>query len=42
MFDLWWLPKPVTRNYYRIDPGDGGLLTLFRDQWDGRWYRQSA
>ncbi len=41
-FDLWWLPKPVTRSYYRIDPGDGRLLTLFRDQWDERWYRQSA
>ena len=23
-------------------PGDGRLLTLFRDQWDERWYRQSA
>ena len=42
MFDLWWLPKPVTRSYYRVDPGDGRLLTLFRDRWDGRWYRQSA
>ncbi len=42
MFDLWWLPKPVTRSYYRIDPGDGRLLTLFRDHWDERWYRQSA
>ena len=42
MFDLWWLPKPVTRSYYRIDPGDGRLLTLFRDQWGERWYRQSA
>ena len=42
MFDLWWLPKPVTRSYYRIDPGDGRLLTLFRDHWDKRWYRQSA
>ena len=41
-FDLWWLPKPVTRSYYRVDPGDGRLLTLFRDQWDERWYRQSA
>ena len=41
-FDLWWLPEPITRSYYRIDPGGGKLLTLFRDQWDERWYRQSA
>ena len=41
-FDLWWLPEPVTRSYYRIEPSDGRLLTLFRDQWDERWYRQST
>ena len=41
-FDLWWLPKPVTRSYYRIDPGDGRLITLFRDCVDSRWYRQNA
>ena len=39
---LWWLPGPVTRTYYRIDPGDGVPITLFRDQRSGRWYRQSA
>ena len=41
-FDLWWLPQPVRRSYYRTGLGDGRLLTLFRDQGDGRWYRQSA
>ena len=41
-FDLWWLPQPVRRSYYRTDLGDGRLLTLFRDLWNGRWYRQSA
>ena len=41
-FDLWWLPKPVARSYYRVDPGDGRLITLFRDCTDSRWYRQSA
>lgn len=41
-FDLWWLPKPVARSYYRVDPGDGRLITLFRDGIDSRWYRQSA
>ena len=39
---LWWLPGPVTRTYYRIDPGDGVPITLFRDQRSGRRYRQSA
>ncbi|MDE0603812.1 MAG: hypothetical protein OXI18_05350 [bacterium] len=42
IFDLWWLPKPVARSYYRVDPGDGRLITLFRDCIDSRWYRQSA
>ena len=42
VFDLWWLPEPVTRSYYRIDPGDGRRMTLFHDRWDDRWYRQSA
>ena len=41
-FDLWWLSEPVIRAYYRIDPGDGKLVTLFRDQGDDRWFRQSA
>lgn len=41
-FDLWWLPKPVARSYFRIDPGDGRLITLFRDGADRRWYRQNA
>ena len=41
-FDLWWLPQPVTRSYYRTDLGDGRSLTLFRDRRVERWYRQSA
>ena len=41
-FDLWWLPEPVARSYYRVDPGDGRQVTLFRDRVEGRWYRQSA
>ena len=41
-FDLWWLPEPVSRAYYRIDSGDARWMTLFRDQRDERWYRQSA
>ena len=41
-FDLWWLPEAVSRAYYRIDPGDGRQVTLFRDRGDDRWYRQSA
>ncbi len=41
-FDLWWLPEPVTRSYYRIEPDDGGRITLFHDRSGDRWYRQSA
>ena len=31
-FDLWWLPKPLTRTYYRVERENGGQVTLFRDQ----------
>ena len=41
-FDLRWLPEPVARDYYRIEPDDGGQITLFRDEVDDRWYRQSG
>ena len=39
-FDLWWLPKPLTRTYYRVERENGGQVTLFRDQHDGCWYQQ--
>ena len=39
-FDLWWLPKPLTRTYYRVEREDGGQVTLFRDQHDQCWYQQ--
>ncbi len=41
-FDLWWRPTPMTRAYYRISQSDGQQLTLFRDQREARWYRQTA
>ena len=39
-FDLWWLPKPLTRTYYRVDREDGKQVVLFRDQREDRWYQQ--
>ncbi len=39
-FDLWWLPKPLTRTYYRVDREDGRQVVLFRDQREDRWYQQ--
>ena len=39
-FDLWWLPKPLTRTYYRVEREDGGQVTLFRDQHEDCWYQQ--
>ena len=41
-FDLWWMSRPLTRNYYRVRAEDGVEVTLFRDERDGCWYRQSA
>ncbi len=40
--DLWWLPQPMTRSYYRVESSDGSLLTLFRDEVTDRWYTQAA
>lgn len=39
-FDLWWLPKPLTRAYYRVEREDGGQSTLFRDQHEDCWHQQ--
>ena len=39
-FDLWWMPRPMTRTYYRVGREDGGEVTLFRDQHENRWFRQ--
>ena len=38
-FDLWWLPQPLTRTYYRVSREDGPELILFRDRRDGCWYQ---
>ena len=39
-FDLWWMPEPMTRTYYRVGEKNGGEVTLFRDQHQKRWFRQ--
>ena len=41
-FDLWWMPRPLTRTYYRVSREDGRQLTMFLDHMDGCWYRQTA
>ncbi|MDE2687803.1 MAG: hypothetical protein OXI16_09965 [Chloroflexota bacterium] len=39
-FELWWLPQPVTRSYFRVVDDIGRQLVLFRDEREGCWYRQ--
>ena len=41
-FDLWWMPQPITRTYYRVGREDGGEVTLFRDRRENRWFRQDS
>lgn len=41
MFDLWWLPEPIERTYYRVTQDDGRQLTLFQDKREKSWYQQS-
>ena len=38
--DGWWA-KPVTRFYYALELENGGMITVFQDQTNGRWYKQS-
>ena len=40
--DLWWMPTPITRTYYRVRREDGRQTTLFRDHNGGCWYRQTS
>ena len=42
LFDLWWMPQPVSRAYFRVSRHDGGSLVLFRDRTDSCWYRQAS
>ncbi len=42
LFDLWWMPQPLSRAYFRVSRRDGGSLVLFRDQTDSCWYRQTS
>jgi hypothetical protein len=37
--DEWWRRR-VSRSYHVVVLDDGTLLTLFRDDVNGRWYRQ--
>ena len=41
-FDLWWMPQPMTRTYYRVEREDGGEATLFLDHRSSRWFRQAS
>jgi nucleotidyltransferase/DNA polymerase involved in DNA repair len=41
-FDLWWMPQPLTRTYYRVARECGGEVTLFRDRREDRWFRQDS
>ena len=41
-FNLWWMPHPMERDYYRVSGEDGRQITLFRDRHGDCWYRQNA
>ena len=36
----WWQSSPVSRLYFRLAPGDGPPLTVYRDLVDGQWRQQ--
>jgi protein ImuB len=39
--ESWW-ERPVDRDYYQLVDRAGGLLLVFRDLCDGRWYLQGV
>ncbi len=41
-FDLWWMPTPMSRTYFRVSWADGRQVTLFRDQRENCWYQQGS
>ncbi|MBM3941321.1 MAG: hypothetical protein FJ316_00040 [SAR202 cluster bacterium] len=38
--DLWWLPCPASRTYYRATGPGGKQFTMFQDNLSGHWYLQ--
>jgi hypothetical protein len=38
--DGWWRPDHVARTYFRLDLGDGLVLTVYRDDEEGTWWIQ--
>ncbi|MDE2886435.1 MAG: DNA polymerase Y family protein [Chloroflexota bacterium] len=42
LFDLWWMPQPVSRAYFRVSRREGGSIVLFQDRTDSSWYRQAS
>jgi hypothetical protein len=40
--DLWWLPYPAKRTYFRATNALGKPVTLFQDNRSGDWYVQQA
>ncbi len=40
--ERWWTDRPVRRRYFDVVLETGQNTVLFRDEEDGRWYRQRA
>jgi hypothetical protein len=37
--DEWWRER-ISRHYFRVELGDGQVLTVFHDLVSDRWYQQ--
>ena len=38
----WWRDRAIVRTYYELTVQGGRRIVVFRDQVDGRWYRQGG
>jgi hypothetical protein len=40
--DRWWTEEPVRRRYFEVVLDNGRNAVVFRDELNGKWYRQQA
>jgi hypothetical protein len=40
--DRWWTNEPVERRYFELVLDNGRNVVVFREEGNGRWFRQRA
>ena len=40
--DEWWRPNSIARRYYQVGIDNGTVIVIFRDLFNGTWYKQQG